>query len=139
MLFANNNKLIVSASDDRTIRFWDRTTNQVIKKLELPFTPSDIELSRDGDLLSVASGCTASFWNLERLEKSKEYTIPTKVHSVTVHPNKDVFVCGGEDFKMYKYNYEDGTEIGEWPCDAAIIGRHVSKPDYVLRIVRYDP
>ena len=25
-----------------------------------------------------------------------------------------IFVCGGEDLKLYKYDYETGIEIGEF-------------------------
>lgn len=42
----------------------------------------------------------------------KEFKIPTQVLSSTLHPDKSVFVCGGEDFKMYKYDFKDGNEIG---------------------------
>ena len=26
---------------------------------------------------------------------------------------RKIFVCGGDDFKLYKYNYETGVEIGK--------------------------
>lgn len=38
--------------------------------------------------------------------------IPTKVYSASLHPNKSVFVCGGEDLIMYKYDYISGIELG---------------------------
>lgn len=47
-----------------------------------------------------------------RLEKILEYDIPTQINSVSVHPERSVFVCGGEDFKMYKYDYNTGIELG---------------------------
>ena len=30
--------------------------------------------------------------------------------------DNSIFVCGGEDLKLYKYNYETGTEIGNLFC-----------------------
>ena len=48
-----------------------------------------------------------------RLEKVKEFAIPTQVNSASLHPEKTVFVCGGEDFKMYKFDFATGLEIGE--------------------------
>ena len=53
---------------------------------------------------------------LYRLEKVKEVELPSPICSASLHPDKSVFVCGGEDFKMYKYNYSNGTEIGM--CDS---------------------
>jgi hypothetical protein len=52
-----------------------------------------------------------------RFEKTKEYEIPTTVTSVSLHPEKSVFVCGGEDFKMYKFDYGSGLEIGKCHSD----------------------
>jgi serine-threonine kinase receptor-associated protein len=34
------------------------------------------------------------------------------VNSASLHPEKQAFVCGGEDFKMYKFDYNTGVEIG---------------------------
>lgn len=42
----------------------------------------------------------------------QEMKIPTKVFSASLHPNKSVFVCGGEDLIMYKYDYLSGIELG---------------------------
>lgn len=43
----------------------------------------------------------------------KEFTVPTPVSSASLHPDKSIFVCGGEDLKMYKFNYSTGVEIGK--------------------------
>ena len=42
----------------------------------------------------------------------KSFTMPTKAYSASLHPNKSCFVVGGEDFKIYKFDYEDGKELG---------------------------
>lgn len=46
-------------------------------------------------------------------ELIKEIEVPSQVNSASLHPEKNVFVCGGEDFKMYKFDYNTGVEIGE--------------------------
>ncbi len=48
-----------------------------------------------------------------RLKQTLEYDIPCSVLSADLHPDKSVFVCGGEDFKMYKFDYNTGLEMGE--------------------------
>ena len=37
--------------------------------------------------------------------------MPSLVHSASLHPSRSVFVCGGEDFKMYKMDYTTGQEL----------------------------
>ena len=40
--------------------------------------------------------------------------MPTIVYSASLLLTNKIFICGGEDFKLYKYNYETGTEIGKY-------------------------
>lgn len=46
-------------------------------------------------------------------KKVKSYTVPTKAYSASLHPSKSCFVVGGEDFKIYKFDYDDGKELGK--------------------------
>ena len=47
----------------------------------------------------------------------KEFPIPAEVNSASYNAELGVFVCGGEDFKMYKFDYNTGTELGMWIVD----------------------
>ena len=47
-----------------------------------------------------------------RLTKLKECTVPTQVNSASLHPNNEIFVCAGEDLKVYKFDFTTGVEIG---------------------------
>ena len=42
----------------------------------------------------------------------KEFQIASQVNSASLHCDKNVFVCGGEDFKMYKCDAKTGQELG---------------------------
>lgn len=44
----------------------------------------------------------------------KEFKVPTQVHSASLKPDQSIFVCGGEDFKIYKYDYATGEELGKY-------------------------
>lgn len=44
-------------------------------------------------------------------QQRDEVTIPTAVYSASLHPDRSVFICGGEDFKMYKYDYSTNVEL----------------------------
>ena len=39
--------------------------------------------------------------------------MPCQINTASLHQDKKVFVCGGEDFKVYKFEYETGTELGK--------------------------
>ena len=82
-------------------------------RVEFTAHPNSLELSRDGNILTVTYGSNVAFFETETLKKMKEIIVPTKVSSASLHPDKQIFVCGGEDFKMYKFDYITGNEIGE--------------------------
>jgi len=52
---------------------------------------------------------------LFRLELIKSFEAPTPIFSASLHPSKSCFVAGGDDFKLYKFDYENGKELGETP------------------------
>lgn len=38
---------------------------------------------------------------------------PAPINSASLHPEKDFFVAGGDDFKLYKFDYSTKEELGE--------------------------
>ncbi|KAJ4441125.1 hypothetical protein ANN_10975 [Periplaneta americana] len=112
VIFFRGDTHLVTCADDRTLRVWDRTSGQEVQKLDFSAIPSSLEVSRDGTTLTVTHGNVVSFWDAQSLKKIREFTVPTQVNSASLHPDKTIFVCGGEDLKMYKFDYTTGTEIG---------------------------
>lgn len=47
------------------------------------------------------------------LEPIKSFETPATINSASLHPEKEFLVAGGEDFKLYKYDYNSGEELGE--------------------------
>ena len=45
--------------------------------------------------------------------KMKSFTVPTKAYSASLHPSRSYFVVGGEDFKIYKFDYSTAKELGK--------------------------
>ena len=45
-------------------------------------------------------------------EEIKHFTTETLMYSASLSPDKKIVVAGGEDFKIYRYSYEDGKEEG---------------------------
>ena len=57
-------------------------------------------------------------------ESVKEFQTPTPVYAASYLPDRNIFVCGGEDFKMYKYEYSSGEELGMSSC-------HIQEYEYM--------
>lgn len=49
---------------------------------------------------------------LSSLELIKTVEAPAPINSASLHPEKDFFVAGGEDFKLYKFDYSTKEELG---------------------------
>ena len=62
--------------------------------------------------MSDGCGCGGSIDNiLVRFERIKEVNIPSPTYTASLHQDRDIFVCGGEDLKLYKFDYQTGLEI----------------------------
>lgn len=112
VLFMKDGKQMLSCAEDKTIRVWDKASGKEVHKMEVAHNPTSMELSPDGQTLTVTYGSKVAFLNPETLEQQRdEVTIPTAVYSASLHPDRSVFICGGEDFKMYKYDYSTNVEL----------------------------
>ena len=47
------------------------------------------------------------------LDPIKSFEAPATINSASLHPEKEFLVAGGEDFKLYKYDYNSGEELGK--------------------------
>lgn len=111
--FFNTSSQLISCAEDKTLRVWDCNAGMAVSKLKFGSMPNSLEISRDGSVLTVTHGCTVTFLDSNSLNVIKEYKIPSQVHSASLLLNSErpIFVCGGEDLKMYKFDYSTGVEI----------------------------
>lgn len=108
---SSDQQRFVSNSDDKTVRFWDRRANIETSKLTFDEIPNGIEVSPDKSVLSICSGTNVTYFDLNSMNKIAEFQVPTQVYTATLHPDKNVFVCGGEDFVIYKYDFKTGEQL----------------------------
>ena len=66
-----------------------------------------LNLLREKQLFMIKNSFISS------LKEIKRFSIGTDINSVALHPNQSCFVAGGEDFLMYKYDYNTGLEQGK--------------------------
>ena len=63
-------------------------------------------------LQNGSHGVVYFLWQSLSFSRIKSFPQPAIAYSASLHPSKDCFVAGGEDFKLYKFDYEDGKELG---------------------------
>ncbi|XP_068804321.1 serine-threonine kinase receptor-associated protein [Struthio camelus] len=109
-LWSSDDKQILSA-DDKTVRLWDRNTMTEVKALNVAMSVSNMEYVPEGQILVITYGKTIAFHSAETLEQIKSFEAPATINSASLHPEKECLVAGGEDFKLYKYDYNTGEEL----------------------------
>ncbi|KAJ6660004.1 hypothetical protein lerEdw1_018202 [Lerista edwardsae] len=109
-LWSSDDKQILSA-DDKTVRLWDRNTMAEIKAINVAMSVSSMEYVPEGEILVITYGRTIAFHSAETLEQIKSFEAPATINSASLHPEKECLVAGGEDFKLYKYDYNTGEEL----------------------------
>lgn len=110
-VWLNNDQSILSGGEENVIRMWDTRTMQESGTITLGGVLQGMQLSKNKEILSVAYGNTVAFYNTQTLELVKSYEMKTKMNSVCLNPAGTTFVCGGEDFIMYKYDYQSGAQL----------------------------
>nr|CAB3266663.1 serine-threonine kinase receptor-associated protein [Phallusia mammillata] len=113
-IWTEDGKTTITAADDKTIRKWEVNTKQEVQRITLSSLPSDVQLSSDGTVLVVSHSKQVSVYDAAKFEKLFELNLPTNVYSASLHPQKKYIVAGGEDLKLYKFDYESLEELDSY-------------------------
>jgi len=111
VMYSPDNKQLLSCSDDKTVRVWDTANGAEIRSFTTTDPIGGLELSREGDIITLAAGNKVIFLDAHRFEKLKEVDIPSPTYTASLHQDREIFVCGGEDLKLYKFDFQTGLEI----------------------------
>ncbi|XP_057314816.1 serine-threonine kinase receptor-associated protein-like [Hydractinia symbiolongicarpus] len=110
-IWLNDDKNIISGCDEKVIRLWDVQTLKEVNSITLDRPLQGMQLSSDKSVLAIACGKTALFYDTQSLQQIQSCETNTNVFSVSLSPDKTTFVAGGEDFILYKYDYQTGAKL----------------------------
>ena len=102
-------KQILSAGD-KTVLLWDHTTMTEVKSLSFDVFSSVGCIPKGMPGNNIWTICCFSQCSKFGL---KSFEAPATINSASLHPEKEFLVAGGEDFKLYKYDYNSGEELGK--------------------------
>lgn len=110
--------LLVTAADDKKIRWWDLRSRSVVGEYELEGVVGSCEMNGGSSdfgngVLSVAAGKSVYFFDgLGSRRLLKTIKTPHEIASVAFHSEKRQFVVGGSgDTWVRMYSYDEGKEL----------------------------
>lgn len=104
--------VLVSAGDDKRIRWWDPMSLQELGSFETEDLITSMEQSADGKFITVTSGKSVYFLDAEAQTLAKCIKTQYDVSSVSLHPEHKRFVTGGSnDLWVRVYDFESGKEL----------------------------
>lgn len=119
IVWGSDPNILVTAADDKKIRWWDLRTRAVISEFEVDGVVGSCELSSlahdsSNAVLSIAAGKSVYFFDgLASRRLLKTVKTNQDVISVALHAESRRFVTGGtSDTWVRVYDYDEGTELG---------------------------
>lgn len=122
IVWANDPNIIITASEDKKIRWWDLRTQSTIGEYAVDGTFGSCELdnigsdgSQGGGILSVAAGKTAYFFDgRQPATLVKSVTTKYDLASVALHSAQEKFVAGSSgDTWVHVFDLSTGEELGK--------------------------
>ena len=123
VFYPNSEHILYTGLSNGSIHCWDlRSGTTSVSSIKLSTGPSinsimDMEMSRDGTVLSVAHDSMATFLTLAptpTLEILLQHELPMRFNDeggLSLHPSHSHFVAGGHDLTVRIFEFETGKEV----------------------------
>jgi len=111
-LWSKDDSTIISGGQDSVLRVWDvRTLKEVISR-PLKSAITSIEISLNSRHISTTAGKEVIFWDCQKFEVEKNFTLGLELNSASLAPDSSTFVVGGSsDFWARVYEFSTGKEL----------------------------
>ncbi|KAG7261258.1 hypothetical protein CRUP_013821 [Coryphaenoides rupestris] len=104
----SDSNCLLTGGNDKLLRIYDLNKPEEAPQ-EIPGHTASIKKALwchdDQHILSASEDRSV------RLDLIKTIDTPANIHSASLHPEKDFVVAGGDDFKLYKYDYGTMEEL----------------------------
>ena len=133
IVWTQDPNILVTAADDKMIRWWDLTTRTVVQEQVVQgeigsceFTNVQCEANDIGaglPVLTIAAGKTVYFYGgIDARTLLKSVVLPYEVASVALHPSQRKFITGGmKDTWAKVYSYDTEKELGKCIATFALL------------------
>jgi len=111
-LWSKDDSTIISGGQDAVLRVWDvRTLKEVISR-PLKSAITSIEISLNSRHISTTAGKEVTFWDSQKFEVDKSFTLGLELNSTSLSPDSSTFVVGGSSDSWARvYEFNTGKEL----------------------------